>query len=218
MKIFIVPGYHLPKDISKDEVYKIYFNYVCQEIKKTCLNGEKITVLLSGGNIDMDQPFDRILSKEMKESFLATSNSYNLNCILFTEEKSLSSIENLIYSKEIIDEIEGDKLIYIFSDLQRAKRTQLTADIIFKDYKLLTIDLSSKEERNNQEIVEKKENLALNFSLWALKNKDNLEEFKQVYVDKFKLLRNVSADKRKETEINWWKDMILKYQDKLISG
>jgi hypothetical protein len=217
MKIFIVPGYHLPKDISKDEVYKIYFNYVCQEIKKTCLNGEKITVLLSGGNIDMDQPFDRILSKEMKESFLATSNSYNLNCTLFTEEKSLSSIENLIYSKEIIDEIEGDKLIYIFSDLQRAKRTQLTADIIFKNYKLLTIDLSSKEERNNQEIVEKKENLALNFSLWALKNKDNLEEFKQVYVDKFKLLRSVSADKRKETEINWWKEMILKYQDKLNS-
>lgn len=217
MKIFIVPGYHLPKDISKDEVYKIYFNYVCQEIKKTCLNGEKITVLLSGGNIDMDQPFVRILSKEMKKSFLATSNSYNLNCTLFTEEKSLSSIENLIYSKEIIDEIEGDKLIYIFSDLQRAKRTQLTADIIFKDYKLLTIDLSSKEERNNQEIVEKKEKLALNFSLWALQNKDNLEEFKQVYVDKFKLLRSVPADKRKETEINWWKDMILKYQDKLTS-
>lgn len=217
MKIFIVPGYHLPKDLILDEVYKKYFNYVCLEIQKICDNQDKILVVLSGGNIDMDEPFDRILSVEMKKPFLSIADTYGLKCEVVTEIKSLSSIENLIYSKNIIDSIEGEKDIYIFSDSQRSNRTKLTADKIFTKYYLLTIDLSSDEEKDNQEIVNKKEALALSFSLWALENNENLEEFKKIYIEKFNLLRSVPPEKRKETEINWWKDMILKYQDKLPS-
>lgn len=217
MKIFIVPGYHLPKSIESDEVYIKYFSYVCEEINKLCKDRDKITVLLSGGNIDMDKPFNRILSQEMKKPFDVVAKKFNINCTTLTEEKSLSSIENLIYSKNIIDKINGDKEIYIFSDLQRSERTKITTDIIFNKYELLTIDLGSKEEKQNQEIVNKKENLAIKLSLWALKNNENLEEFKNVYIDKFKLLRNVSLENRKEAEINWWKNMILKYQNKLTS-
>ena len=216
MKVFIVPGYHMPRDFFIDEAYNKYFNFVCREIKKISA-ADKVIIVLSGGNIDMDEPYNRILSKEMKGPFSVIADGYNLNYSIFTEEKSLSSIENLIYSKDIINSIDGEKEIYIFSDLQRADRTKLTSDIIFYKYKLLTIDLSSNEEKQNQVIVKKKEKLAIDFSLWALKNKENLEEFKNVYVDKFKLLRSVSSENRKEVEINWWKDMILKYQDKLSS-
>lgn len=217
MKVFIVPGYHLPKDLSQDEVYKKYFNFVCLEIKKTCDSKDKILVILSGGNIDMDEPFDRVLSIEMKMPFLDVAGKHDIKCEVLTEVKSLSSIENLIYSKEIVDNIEEENDIFVFSDLQRSNRTKLTADKIFSKFHLLTIDLSSDEEKNNQEIVNKKEALALNFSLWALESLKNLEEFKKIYIDKFKLLRSVPPEKRKETEILWWKSMISKYQDKLIS-
>lgn len=217
MKIFIVPGYHLPKDLFLDEVYIKYFSFVCREIKKICDSKDKVLVILSGGNIDMDEPFDRILSVEMKKPFLDIAGMHDLKCEVLTEVKSLSSIENLIYSKEIIDSIEDENDIFIFADLQRSNRTKLTADKIFAKYHLLTIDLSSGEEKNNQEIVNKKEALALNFSLWALESANNLDEFKKIYIDKFKLLRSVPPEKRKETEINWWKSMILKYQDKLSS-
>lgn len=216
MKVFIVPGYHMPRDIESDEVYMNYFNFTCEKIKKIAGN-DRVTVILSGGNIDMDEPYDRVLSKEMKGLFSKIAEYFGLNCIMLTEEKSLSSLENLIYSKNIINGIDGEKQIYIFSDLQRSVRTKLTADKIFNNYDLLTIDLSSNEEKQNQDIVNKKEKIATDFSLWALKSKENMEEFMKVYADKFNLLRSVPEVKRKETEILWWKSMISKYQDRLIS-
>ena len=96
MKIFIVPGYHLPKDLFQDDIYKKYFNFACSEIKKIHNGQDKVLVVLSGGNIDMDEPFDRILSNEMKEPFLVVADRYGLKCDVLTEVKSLSSIENLI--------------------------------------------------------------------------------------------------------------------------
>ena len=129
MKVFIVPGYHMPRDFFIDEAYNKYFNFVCREIKKISA-ADKVIIVLSGGNIDMDEPYNRILSKEMKGPFSVIADGYNLNYSIFTEEKSLSSIENLIYSKDIINSIDGEKEIYIFSDLQRADRTKLTSDII----------------------------------------------------------------------------------------
>ncbi len=212
MKAYIVPGYHLPKDIHKDETYKKYFDFVCREITRTS-DSEKVAVVLSGGNIDMDEPFDKVLSKTMLPLFKEYIDKYHLNCLLKTEEKSLSSLENLMYSKELLDQLAPNSDIYIFSDAQRVKRLTVLADNVFNNPKILGIDLSHPEERKNAEVVNKKEELATNFSLWALKSKANFEKFKNVYSDKYAYLRTVPPEKRKEAEIEWWKKMLASSQE-----
>ncbi|KKQ37070.1 MAG: hypothetical protein US53_C0029G0019 [Candidatus Woesebacteria bacterium GW2011_GWA1_37_7] len=208
MKAFIIPGYHLPNNIENDEKYIKYFDFACSEIVKVS-NSEKVVVILSGGNIDMDKPFDRILSKVMLTLFEKYIDKYNMNCLVKTEEKSLSSLENLIYSKDILNEFKDNFEIYVFSDKQRIERSKILADKVFDNPIMLGVDISHELERQNTEVVNKKEELATKFSLWALKSKENLDKFKNVYNEKYTYLRTISPEKRKEAEIEWWKDYLL---------
>ncbi len=209
MKAFIIPGYHLPNNIENDEKYIKYFDFACNEIAKIS-NSEKVLVILSGGNIDMNKPFERILSKVMLPFFKIYIDKYNINCLIETEEKSLSSLENLMYSKDILDKFKGNFEIYIFSDKQRLDRSKMIADKVFDNPIMLSVDISHELEKQNAEVVNKKEELATKFSLWALKSKDNFDKFKSVYNDKYTYLRTISPEKRKEAEIEWWKEMLSK--------
>jgi hypothetical protein len=212
MKAFIIPGYHLPDNIENDEKYIKYFDFACNEIVKIS-NSEKVLVILSGGNIDMDKPFERILSKVMLPLFKNYADKYNINCLVKTEENSLSSLENLIYSKDILDEFKVSFEIYIFSDKQRIERSKILADKVFDNPIMLGVDISHELEKQNVDVVNKKEELATKFSLWALKSKDNFDKFKSVYDEKYTYLRTVSPEKRKEAEIEWWKEMLSKSSD-----
>ncbi len=214
MNVYIVPGYHLPKDINNDQTYMKYFDYVCIEIKKIS-NDEKVLIVLSGGNIDMDEPFDKILSKEMMKLFEKYKTKYNLNCLIKTEEKSLSSLENLLYSRDIIDEFNDKNEIYIFSDTQRLSRMKVLADNVFDNPKMLGIDLSQSEEKQNADTVNKKEELATKFSLWALRSEKNFEKFRNIYSEKYAYLRTIPPENRKSAEIEWWKKMIANSLDTL---
>lgn len=209
MKAFIIPGYHLPNNIENDEKYIKYFDFACKEIVRIS-NSEKVLVILSGGNIDMDKPFDRILSKVMLPLFNSYIDKYNINCLVKTEEKSLSSLENLIYSKDILDEFKENFDIYIFSDKQRLDRSKILSDKVFDNPIMLGVDISHELEKQNAEVVNKKEELATKFSLWALNSKDNFDKFKSVYNEKYAYLRTISPEKRKEAEIEWWKEMLSK--------
>jgi hypothetical protein len=212
MKAFIIPGYHLPNNIENDEKYIKYFDFACKEIVRIS-NSEKVLVILSGGNIDMDKPFDRILSKVMLPLFKSYIDKYNINCLVKTEEKSLSSLENLIYSKDILDEFKENLETYIFCDKQRLERSKILADKVFNNPIMLGVDISHDLEKQNADLVNKKEELATKFSLWALKSKDNFDKFKSIYNEKYTYLRTVSPEKRKEAEIEWWKEMLSKSSD-----
>lgn len=212
MKAFIIPGYHLPYNIEDDKKYIRYFDFACREISKIS-NTEKVLIILSGGNIDMDKPFDRILSKVMLTLFEKHVDRYNINCLVKTEEKSLSSLENLIYSKDILNEFKENFEIYIFSDEQRLDRTKILAEKVFDNPIMIGVDISHELEKQNAEVVNKKEELATKFSLWALKSKDNFDKFKSVYNEKYTYLRTISPEKRKEAEIEWWKEMLSKSSD-----
>ena len=131
-----------------------------------------------------------------------------MSLVVLTEENSISSVENLVESKKIIDEYSGINKIYVSTDEQRVDRNRKIAEVVFGQCEMLAVDLSHDLEKESSEIVEEKEKLALKISLWALQNKENYDKLHELYQQKYEHLRQFPDELRKQKEIEWWKEKL----------
>ena len=201
MKVFIVPGYGTPENIYKDSVYKKYLSLVFKEILDFSLKYSKtrITVIFSGGNTDFNKPFKRTESVEMIKLFKKIGGKRIDNWKIKKEQKSLSSLENLIYSRQIINKIKKiSGKITIFCERTRVARMRITANKILKNVVIIPVDLLTKKQLESFSFIKEKEKAVLEYSIWALKSRNNLKKYRKIFIDKFKILRKAPKEKREE--------------------
>ena len=195
--IFIILGYGIPREILEDENYNLYlklaFNAIFDETSK-----EKTppVVIFCGGKTDMLEPYDRTEAQEMIKFF--SSLMQREQCRKFTkgwnliaEKESISTLENLIFAKNIIDNEKLEGKINLIFETTRFNRIKTLSEKIFdKEINLIPFDFSQNAQRYAKvELIQKKENNALKFDTLLIGKEISFEEYHDMYLKKIRILR-----------------------------
>lgn len=215
--IFLVLGYGIPKNILQDENYNLYLKIVFNKIYDICVKNksEKSLIILSGGETDIFKPYKRNEADEINKIFTVLIkqrkfiNSITKNWSFAAEKKSLSTLENLIYSKKIIQKLKTNKTnFFIFCEQTREKRVKILTKKVFEknfNFQVLPIDFDMSANRYlSPDFLAKKEKAVLEHDLWALQNPKNLKKYHKVFEEKLKFLRNVGPEMQVEALRKWW--------------
>lgn len=132
IKIGIVCGY----GSVLDENLKKYVNSVIEYALKNQIS----TLILSGGHTSKESAISEA------KLMLDLCQKQNLCLTFVLEEKSITTLHNLLYAKQIIDEFKLDrKEVYIFCDNVRFMKVNLISRIIFQGESTRVIKFSRKE-------------------------------------------------------------------------
>ncbi|MDD5172809.1 MAG: hypothetical protein PHG59_01550, partial [Patescibacteria group bacterium] len=134
--IFLVFGYGIPKNILKDENYNFYLKMVFNKIYDFVVKNKivKPIIITCGGETDMLKPYKRTEAAEMIKLFSAFIkerpflNPITKNWLFIPENKSLSTLENLLNSNKIIQKQKIKKAsFFIFCEQTCEKRIKILA-------------------------------------------------------------------------------------------
>jgi len=219
--IFLVFGYGIPKDILKDGNYNFYlktaFNKIYSFVVKNKI--DKPIIITCGGETDMFKPYKRTESDEMIKFFHAFIKErpflkpVTQNWLFIPENKSLSTLENLLNSNKIVQARKIEKAnFFIFCEQTREKRVKILAKKIFdKNYNFLIVPIDFDVSANrylSPEFLAKKENAELKHTLWALQSPQNLKKYHEVFVERIEYLRKAGPKAHVETVRKWWEQKL----------
>lgn len=224
--IFLIFGYGVPKDILKDENYNLYLKMVFNKIY-SIVGKNKISkplIIACGGPTDMIKPYERTEAEEMIRFFNAFIDRrpylkpITKNWKFIFENKSLSTLENLLNSKKILQGLKIKKgNIFILCEQTREKRVKVIAKRILGDahkVQVLPLDFDASANRYlSIEYLAKKESAELKHSLWALRNPENLTKHHLIFEEKFEYFRKVGNKAHVNAVKKWW-DQKLKELEK----
>lgn len=219
--VFLVFGYGIPKDILKDENYNFYLRMVFNKIYSFVMENkiDKPIIITCGGETDMLKPYKRTEADEMIKLFSAFIKErpfldpITKSWLFIPENKSLSTLENLLNSNKIVQKRKIKKAnFFIFCEQTRENRIKVLAKkILDKNYNFLTVPIDfdvSATRYLPQEFLDKKEKAELEHSLWALQSPKNLKKHHEVFVDKIEYLRKEGAKVQVETLKKWWEQKL----------
>ncbi len=215
--VFLISGYGIPKNILKDENYNFYLKLVFNKIYEltTSSKNKWPIVITCGGKTDMFKPYKRTEADEMLrllKSFIKERKflkPITKNWLFIAENKSLSTIENLLNSNGLIKNRKIKKAnVFIFCEQTREKRIKILAKkTLYKNYKIkiLPIDFDvSKNRYLSPDFLNKKEKVELKHSLWALKSPTNLKKHREVFEEKIEFLRKAGNKTHTNAVREWW--------------
>ena len=156
---------------------------------------DKPIIITCGGETDMLKPYKRTEADEMIKLFGALIKErpflkpITKNWLFIPENKSLSTLENLLNSNKIIQKRKVKKAnFFIFCEQTREKRIKVLANrILEKNYNFLVVPIDFDVSANRYlptEYLVKKESAELQHSLWALQSPENLKKYHKVFEEK----------------------------------
>jgi len=215
--VFSVFGYGVPKNILKDENYNFYLKMVFNKIYSFVVKNkiDKPIIITCGGKTDMLKPYKRTEADEMIKLFSTLIKErpflklMTKNWLFIPENKSLSTLENLLNSNKIIQKRKIKKAnFFIFCEQTRERRIKILAKkILDKNYNFLVVPIDFDVSANRYlpiEYLAKKENVELKHSLWALQSPENLKKHHKVFEDKFEYLRKAGHKAQVSAVKEWW--------------
>jgi len=219
--IFLVFGYGIPKNILEDKNYNIYLQIVFNKIYSIVAKDKptKLMIIFCGGETDMFRPYKRNEADEMIKFFTTIIkrrpflNQTTKNWLLIPEKKSLSTLENLLKSKEIVSKRKIKKAnFFVFCEQTRESRVKILAKKIFDkniNFQVVPIDFDVSANRYLPlDFLAKKEKTELEHSLWALQSSENLKKYHRVFIKKIKYLRKAGPKIHVKTVEKLWKQKL----------
>lgn len=223
--IFLIFGYGVPRNIFKDENYNFYLKMVFNKVYDLVTKNKprKTLVLFCGGKTDMVKPYERTEAGEMMKFFNGLVkerpfiHSVTRKWVFVAENKSLSTLENLLNSNKIIQKRKVKKAnFFIFCEQTREKRIKVLAKkILDKNYNFLVVPIDFDVSANrylSPEFLTKKEKIELEHSLWALQSPEKLKKHHEVFVEKIEYLRKAGPKVHIEAVKEWWEKKIKELQ------
>lgn len=215
-KVYLILGYGVPKQIEKDLNYNIYiglvFNYIYSSAQVATVKSPLI--IFCGGFTDIFPPFKRDEARQMQNLFKLLAGRRFVRKITIgwrylIENKSLSTLENLLYSRDIIRKRKIKKAQFtIFCEASRLKKVTTLARRIFgksAKIKVEGIDFDLSQNRYlDSEFIEKKEKQELKFALWSLSCPENLKKHHQVLQERLHFFRQQGPAKHGQAIGQWW--------------
>ena len=214
--IFLVFGYGVPKDILKDENYNFYLKMVFNKIYDIVIKNhiDNPIIITCGGKTDMFKPYYRTEADEMIR-FLKTFikerpflNPVTENWQFISENKSLSTLENLLNSLDIVQKRDiSEANFYILCEQTRENRIKTLAKKILYKYHFTVVPIDFDTSPNRYlptEYLSEKENKELQHSLWALQSPENLSKHHKVFEEKFVYFRTIGNNTNINIVKEWW--------------
>jgi hypothetical protein len=214
--IFLVFGYGVPKNILKDENYNFYLKMVFNKIYDIVIKNHIYNpiIITCGGKTDMFKPYDRTEADEIIRFFKTFIrerpflNSVTENWQFISENKSLSTLENLLNSLDIVQKRDiPEANFYIFCEQTRQKRIKVLAKQILDKYNFTVFPIDFDTSPNRYlpiEYLAEKENKELQHSLWALQSPENLSKHHKVFEEKFAYFRTIGNNTNINIVKEWW--------------
>lgn len=216
MKIFLVLGYGVPKNIFQDAKYDLYLNLTFNLIFDKSKNSQSTLILFCGGRTDIYPPYRRTEAEEMIKLFRSLqSREYvkdkTKHWHLLPERKSLSTLENLLYSREIFKKKGLEKSeIGIIYEKTRTKRIKTLASRVFEGkLRYFPLDFNRSPSRFlPPRYIAEKEKVALKVDLSVLEGKLSFKDYHKMYQEKFAVMRRIPEAKREEAIRLWWDEKL----------
>lgn len=213
--LFIILGYGIPKDILQDGNYSRYLNFVFNQIFDRAV-GQKATIIFTGGLVDCFQPYQRIEALELKHFFEKKCQSVGMSkqlrqWRLLAEKKSLSTLENLLFSKKLINDYRLKNLeVLIFCEWTRKSRVYRLAQKIFgKKCLVSAIDFDTSANRYlDPKFLQQKEKKAWKYDLWSLRSVVNLKKHHILHQQRIKYLRQAKNADHVQAVQQWWSEAL----------
>lgn len=210
--VFLILGYGIPKQPKTDLNLSLYlrsaFNTIWQSAR-----GQTATIIFSGGATDMQAPYRRREATVLHEQFAALTKRASVkketqNWICREEPKALSSLDNLVFTAELLKRKKVPvESLTIFCEYTRRVRILRVAKKIFRSTKIVVIPLDFDQSENrylDPAFLEKKESIALNIDLRALKNPKDYATHQSLHRERIKKFRE---GKHHVKDIQkWWKE------------
>ncbi len=202
MKVFIIPGYGIPESIERDQNYLTYLHVAFNRIYNAA-KGEKALIIPCGGPTNCTAPYEGTEAAAIAAYIrkLIDQPAMGDRCVKWSiklEDRSLSTLENLVYAKEIIDGENDVESTVIFCEATRQRRLQMVGGVVFGQsvfMKVEAIDFDISANRYlDPAVIERKENTEIQGSLWALENPERLAKHHELFERKFALLRSLQDD------------------------
>lgn len=207
MPIYLICGYGIPKDINTDIHYRTYLHLVFNKIYTQSAN-QPCTIIPSGGPTEMEPPYleteSGVIGKYLKlmmQRLELKEQTSGWNLLL--EDRSLSSLENLVFAKQLIDKNGLVGEVTIFCEQTRERRVAEMAKQLFqKDVHVEPIDFDvSKNRYLDPAVIKTKEEEALQEALWTLEKEERLEQHHQLFERKFTFFRERAAQGMSHVDI-----------------
>lgn len=201
MITFIICGYGLPKDIHRDQNYTVYLHIVFNRIYELAA-AQSAAIIPCGGSTNCEPPYigtearlivDYLSELTNREETRIQTSSWRF----FPEERSLSTLENLLFAKEILKKEGLTGQIVIFCEKTREPRLVSFAEHIFPNgaVSVSAVDFDiSKNRYLHPSIINKKEHLAMEEGLWTLQDPDRMQKHHELFQKKFEFLRKRQSE------------------------
>ena len=206
--IFLILGYGIPKDILKDENYNLYLKIAFNQIFDVAKE-KSATIIFSGGKTGNLPPYKRTEANEMARLFKTITNGHEKqqNWKILKEDKSISTLENLVNGYEMVERKKLAGIIYIICEKTREKRIGIIAKKIFKNkVKIISIDFDQSDNRYLPEKeIEERENKALKNYLIALSDAKKYKGHHDLCLKKFDFLKKQKPNNYTKAVRQYWK-------------
>lgn len=221
MKAFLICGYGIPENIRKDQNYLTYLHVVFNRIFTKAKN-EPALIIPCGGPTSCTPPYTETEAEKIGAYLQELMGRDVLNGAakewkIILEDTSLSSLENFLFAKRIIEENGGDEII-AFCEATRVGRNQETVDRLFGRERAhvegVDFDIS-KNRYLPHDVIEKKEQAEREHMTWALESEENLAKHHARFEEKFKKLRSWEAEGMSHVDAvtRWYKEGIALFEE-----
>ncbi|MDQ7814685.1 MAG: ElyC/SanA/YdcF family protein [Patescibacteria group bacterium] len=216
---FLILGYGIPKDITLDENYGIYLKTVFNNVFEACTksNNWDATIIFSGGKTDMVKPYRRSEAQEMIKYFKLLMRRTSVRdrvkrWHLIPEKRSYSTLDNFLYTKEILKPLKADtRNVIVFGEKTRHRRIIALTKKTLPGAKIMIVDFDQSANRYlDPDFLRHKESEVMKFDLWALKSPNNLKKHRELFKQKFVFLRQAGPEKHVQAVKEWWEEELKK--------
>lgn len=212
MNTFIICGYGIPSDIASDINYTTYLHTVFNQIFEQARNHPAL-IIPCGGPTACEEPFDRTEAHIIAQYLESLKNrsetaEQTAQWDIVEENRSLSTLENLLFAKEIVDQKEASGSVTIFCEKLRTKRVRTIGENVFSTCTVQGIDFDiSKNRYLAPEVIANKEQAAITESLWTLEDPARLSKHHELYEAKFAFFRQKQAEGISHVDVveEWFK-------------
>ncbi len=173
--------------------------------------------MFSGGKTDLLKPYRRTEAGEMIKVFRrlmqrASVKKQVRSWQLIPEIKALSTLDNLLYTHEILQaKALQTRPLIIIGEKTRHKRIGILARYIFGNARVQSIDFDQSPNRYlDADFLQQKESKGLKFDLCALKGAQNLKEHRALFKKRLALFRQAGSGEHVEQVKKWWQQEIVK--------
>lgn len=185
--------------MAHDENYITYLHVAFNNMYERAAS-QPAVIIPCGGPTNCEPPFEGT-EADMIVDYLGSLTQRSeiahqtVQWHIIPERESLSTLENLLFAKNILDKHKHVEHITIFCEHTRQKRVEVFAEQVFEQQvTVCAIDFDlSKNRYLDPEVIQTKETLATQEGLWTLEDRDRLALHHQLFEHKFAFLRAQQA-------------------------